>query len=34
MALEALGPVDSEEGEHVGEGGVGGAVGDPDNLQI
>ena len=29
VALEALRPVDGDEGEHVGEGGVGRAVGDP-----
>ena len=29
VALEALRPVDGDEGEHVGEGGVCRAVGDP-----
>lgn len=32
MALEALRPVDGEEGKHMSEGGVSGAVGDPDNV--
>ena len=34
MALEALSPVDGEEGEHMREGGVSGAVGDPDKLNF
>ena len=34
MALEALSPVDGKEGKHMREGGVSGAVGDPDKLNF